>query len=248
MKTLYFVFIAFSLYANFATKAADIDWNYVVPKYGNVTVFQKFTCLESRLQNLFWLKYRNFHTCVHIVTDMTIPSCLYEQLERNGLTYMSKNISFLETELEHRQLRGTKCGTFMIITQDPKFIKELFDSEKPHFRPFTNIFLFIPKWLFVPRKYILRTINRGYNVFALRNSFFNTSTPYFNLNYWYLKNLQTNQTMFTREPNKKLLTNFFGTVEGHPLFNKSITKGRPFRVALFHCPPYVIIKNSKENK
>lgn len=221
----------------------NIEWSYTVPHCGKIEVFEKIVCREHAAQNLAWLRYANFHQCVTLVTDTSVPSCLYMQLERNNLTIINKNKSFLLEEVQLRQYKGPKCDTFMILTQDFAFIDAIFGKGmKRHFRPFTNIFLFIPKSMIVPRCHVVKAIKHGYNLFVLRNSFFNQTIPYFNLNYWYLKNLGTNRTIFTGIENPTTLANFFGTIENHPLFNASFRKEKKFKVALFHCPPYVIVR------
>lgn len=226
----------------------DIEWSYTVPEYGKIAVALKIMCREHASQNLAWLRYGNFHQCVTLVTDTAIPSCLYNQFDRNNLTVINKNKKFLRERVVFRQLNGPKCDTFMILTQDFNFLQSIFGKENHHFRPFTNIFLFIPKTMIIPQNFIKRAIKHGYNLYSLRNSFFNRSMPYFNLNYRYLKNLATNQTILTKTHNPKKLENFFGTIENHPLFNKSIHKQRTFKVGLFHCPPYVIVEDAARKK
>lgn len=225
----------------------NIGWSYTVPQYGNITVFEKIICTENVSQNLAWLQYGNFHQCVTFVTDISVPSCLFTQFERNNLTVVSKNRQFVHERLELRQLHGPKCDTFMILTQDYMFVEELFGKGmKHHFRPFTNIFLVIPKSMMIPIIHIQRAVHHGYNLYAMRNSFFNRSMPFFNLNYRDLKNLATNQTISTKTRNKNKIAKFFGTIEDHPLFNKSFGKVSPFRVGLFECSPYVRVRDAEK--
>lgn len=225
----------------------NIEWSYTVPHYGNITIFEKIVCREDPSQRLAWLQYHNFHQCVTFVTDISVPSCMYTQFERNNLTVISKNRKFISENLELRQLHGPKCDTFMILTQNYNFLEAILGKGmKHHFPPFTNIFLFVPKAMIIPEYLVQRAIHHGYNLFTLRNSFFNRTMPYFNLNYRYLTNLATNQTLHTHSKNQKEFGKFFGTVEDHPLFNKSINKEKPLRVGLFDCSPYVRVKDAKK--
>lgn len=227
----------------------EIEWRYMVPQYGNITVSSKIMCREHKSQKLAWLHHENFHKCVTLLTDTSIPSCLYEQLERNNLTVINKNKMFLLGDVEHLPYNGPKCDTYMILTQNFALLQLIFGKgKKNHFNPFSNIFLFVPKTMIIPQKVVREAMKHGYNLFVPRNSFFNRSMNYFNLNYWMLKNLATNQTISTRVQNPQKLANFFGTFDKHPLFNQTIFKKKPFRVGLFHCPPYVVVKDKKNNK
>lgn len=221
----------------------DIDLSYALPQYGNIKVLYKIECHERRSQSLAWLHYANFFRCVNLVTDTILPSCLYKQLEHNGLIYMIKDRSLLVDEVQHDRLRRSPCPSFIILTQDLEFIKEIFGAGRHIFRPFTNIFLFVPSNMTIPQEYILRTIQLGYNLYKIRNRFFDESVPYFSLNYWHLTNIQTNRTLHTFTQNEAKIAEFFGTSNDHPLFDKTIEKTEPFRIGVFHCPPNIIIRD-----
>lgn len=224
----------------------DLDLNYAVPHYGNIKVFERMECRERKSHGLSWLHHENFYRCINFVSDMAVPSCLYKQLERNGLMYMIKNASMVHDSIHYRRLRRAKCRTFMILTQDLQFIKEVFAPATQLFRPFTNIFLMIPEDMTIPEEFILRTISRGYNVYRVQNHFFDPTFPYFSLNYWHLTNIQTNKTLYTAIVDQDIIAEFFGHMRTHPLFDKSARKARPLRVGLFHCPPNVVVRDAKK--
>lgn len=226
----------------------DIDLRFVAPQYGNITVFDKIECHERRSQTLDWMHHDNFYGCINLVTDTTLPSCLYKQLERNGLIYMNKNKSKLLENMHREKLRRSKCSSFMFITQDLHFIEEIFGPARQLFRPRTNIFLFMPANMTLSERVIIRTIKRGYNVYKIQNRFFDESLPYFSLNYWNVTNIQTNKTLHTYGQNDHNIANLFGSLNAHPLFDPSFKKNRPFRIGLYHCPPNVIVRDAKTYK
>lgn len=226
----------------------DIDLSFVIPQYGNIQVIHRIECRERKSQSLSWLHHDNFYGCINLVADMAVPSCLYEQLERNGLMYMNKDTSLFADNIHHQRLRRSKCSSFMMLTQDLHFLNDIFGVGRQLFRPFTNIFLFVPSNMTIPEEIISRSIRRGYNLYRVQNRFFDRSLPYFSLNYWYLTNILTNNTMYTIRQNEQMTQKFFGRMRDHPLFDKSVKKSRPFRIGAFHCPPNVIIRDAKKKQ
>lgn len=229
----------------------DANWRQQhIEKYGHLNVFKKIVCRERKRHHLKWLRYHNFDQCVNIVSDFNVPSCLYTQILNNNMTYKNKDTNYLIARdlLTHKPNRRTSCQTYMIFTRDLAILKRLFNRGQSHLLPFTDIFLFVPSNIVLPYENILNALSHGYSIYGVKNSFFNTSYSYFNLNYGHLKNLYTNHTLLASEVSMDRIMEYFGTAATHPLFNKNIVKGRPFRIGIFNCPPYITIENSSTDK
>lgn len=224
------------------------DWhNHPFPVYGNITVFEKNHCHEDRNQNLHWLQFENHQRCLNIVSDIDVPHCLYAQLERNNISYMIRDINFILSRdvIKHPIDRRFTCYFYMLFTHSDTLLRDIFDNQRPRFYPFTTVFLLIPKTMIIPKEHIQSALQLGINLYGVYNGIFNKNIPYFNLNYRRIKNLYTNRTLNTSETDTKILSEYFGNVLTHPLFDASITKKRPFRIAAFNCPPYVMIDKNQ---
>lgn len=219
------------------------------PVYGKISVFEKTICREDKDNSLKWLRFDNFQRCLIILSDFDIPACFFDQLERNNVTFITRDVNYMinRNVLRERQPRRFICDSYIIFTYKLTLIERLF-NERKHFYPFAKIFLFIPITLIVPNETISAALHMGLNFYAVRNSIFRKSVPYFNLNYRQILNLYTNQVLNTATTNETVLREFFGRVSTHPLFDKSIVKTRPFRISLFDCQPYVKIYNAEKKE
>lgn len=231
------------LFAQF--KDQDIDSDYALSLYKNIPVLQTIECREEGSQGLAWMHYSNSR-CINIVSDVFLPPCLYGHILRNDLAYMIKTKKYIrDRNVEPKQVRRIMCVNYVIFTEELDLMKSIFDNEKLyHFHPFTKLFLFAPPNVTIPQATILMAMKHGFYLFEMKNNLFNSSLPNFNLDISQLKDLYSNQTIDTAVDDETSFNNFFGRLENHPLFNKSVTKGRTFRIAMYHCPPYVIVRNA----
>lgn len=217
-------------------------WALSQPIYEKITVDIRIECRESEQYVLKWLRFNNYNQCVYFVSDYQLPDCLYNQIQRNNLTYMTKSKQYmLLRDVVNNPPKSSLCNNFMVFTRDLKFLSDIFNPLVKHFLPFTNIFLFTSNESILTDDLILNALYHGYNIYAVRNNFFNKSLGYFDLSYHYLLDPYTGRKFETSESRDDKLANFFGDVSSHPLFNKSIVKTRPFRISTFNCPPYVIV-------
>lgn len=238
---MYSILVAFSLFS-VAFGHTSVSANH--PHYGHITIADKIVCTENETASLEWLGQNNFHRCVNIISDLDLPACFYQQIQRANFTYQEKTILYL---LNHSiffdRPESIKCNTYMILLDRLHFITQIFEDGQKHFYPFSYIYLFTPSTSNVPQESLLYALNYGYNVYGVKNNIFNNNSFLFDLNFGWLKNLYTNRTLYTTETNKAVVKEFFGDLRTHPLFNTSITKNRPFRIAMRNCPPYVIVKD-----
>lgn len=218
------------------------SWALSKPMYGNIKVDIKFTCRENKENVLKWLLFNNYNRCVYFVSDYQLPDCLYNQMQRNNLTYMTKSKKYvLIRDVINNPPKSSRCNNFMLFTRDLDFLANTFNPLIKHFLPFTNIFLFSLKETILTNDMISNALYHGYNIYVVRNNFFNKSLAYFDLSYHYLIDPYTGKTLNTSESRDDKLADFFGNVSSHPLFNRSIVKSRPFRISTFNCPPHVIV-------
>lgn len=218
------------------------------PVYRNISVYEKTACQRDATNNLDWLRFDNDQRCINIVTNVDVPRCFYDQLLTNNISYINRDMNYIinrKLDLKRIKLRFF-CNSFIIFTHKIGLIEKLFTGDRINFYPFTKIYLFVPKQLIIPKKCVSAALQLGVDLFAVRNSIFNEFIPRFNLKYRKIKNLYTNKTLKTSEKDSTELRKYFGTVLTHPLFDNDQTQRNTFRIALFHCPPYVIIDADKK--
>lgn len=242
IKLIQFIFL---IHTAIALMPSDLD-------YKNFHLKKKFFCRETKVNNMRWLGHKNFQRCVNIVSDIRVPRCFYQQLNRENIVYEQKSMVYMlnrnvaeKNPLENLLESSISCDTYMIITPHLQSVTRIFSNGQQHFYPFTRIFLFTPHNISVPAESLMYALNYGYNVYGLQNNYFVKRT-FFNLDYGLLTNLHTNKTMNSTETDENIINNFFGSFKTHPLFDFKITKYRPFRVSFMHCRPYVVILDQKK--